>query len=91
MKTLSIQRNKMIPVFEAADKWWNTKNTFFSMLAGEKFSNREVVLTHLILIALFAGIVCAEILPVVSILAVAVSAVCVRFLNQKGYNANITD
>ena len=91
MKTLSIQKNKTVSVFEGANKWWNTKNAFFSMLTGEKFSNREVVLTHLILMAFCAGIACAETLPSVSILAIAISAVCVRFLNQKKNNANITD
>lgn len=91
MKTLSIQKNKTVSVFEGANKWWNTKNAFFSMFTGEKFSNREVVLAHLILMAFCAGIACAETHPFVSILAIAISAVCVRFLNQKENNTNITD
>ena len=49
MKTLSIHKNKALSASEAAGKWWRSKNMFFSMLAEEDFTNKEVVLVHLIL------------------------------------------
>ena len=56
MKTLSIHKDKTSLASETVGKWWNSKNVFFSLLTEENFSNREVVLAHLILIAI---IICA--------------------------------
>ena len=85
MKTLSIHKSKTSSASEAVGKWWNSKNVFFSLLAEENFTNKEVVLVHLILIAFLIGTALVETYPVISILA---SAVCVRILNGVGNNIN---
>lgn len=62
------------------------------MLAEEDFTNKEVVLVHLILMAFLIGTALVETYPVISILAVIVSAVCVKFLNNVGNkNNNVTN
>ena len=62
------------------------------MLAEEDFTNKEVVLVHLILMAFLIGTALVETYPVISILAVIVSAVCVKFLNNVGNeNSNVTN
>lgn len=92
MKTLSIHKNKALSASEAAGKWWRSKNMFFSMLAEEDFTNKEVVLVHLILITFLTCTAFVETYPVISILAVIVSAVCVKFLNNVGNkNSNVTN
>ena len=88
MKTLSIHKNKVLSASEAAGKWWRSKNIFFSMLAEEDFTNKEVVLVHLILITFLTCTAFVETYPVISILAVIASAVCVRILNGVGNNIN---
>ena len=92
MKTLSIHKSKTSSASEAVGKWWNSKNVFFSLLAEENFTNKEVVLVHLILMAFLIGTALVETYPVISILAVIVSAVCVKFLNNVGNkNSNVTN
>ena len=88
MKTLSIHKNKALSASEAVGKWWNSKNVFFSLLAEENFTNKEVVLVHLILMAFLIGTALVETYPVISILAIIASAVCVRILNGGGNNIN---
>ena len=92
MKTLSIHKSKTSSASEAVGKWWKSKNVFFSLLAEENFTNKEVVLVHLILMAFLIGTALVETYPVISILAVIVSAVCVKFLNNVGNeNSNVTN
>lgn len=62
-------------------KWWNAKNALFSAFTGESFTNKEVVLTHLILISLLIGISIAEAYPLVAVLMMGVCAVLVKQLN----------
>lgn len=88
MKTLSIHKSKTSSASEAVGKWWNSKNVFFSLLAEENFTNKEVVLIHLILMAFLIGTALVETYPVISILAIIASAVCVRILNGVGNNIN---
>ena len=88
MKTLSIHKNKVLSASEAAGKWWRSKNMFFSMLAEEDFTNKEVVLVHLILITFLTCTAFVETYPVISILAIIASAVCVRILNGVGNYIN---
>ena len=89
MKTLSIHKSKTSSASEAVGKWWNSKNVFFSLLAEENFTNKEVVLVHLILMAFLIGTALVETYPVISILA---SAVCVKSLNNVGNkNSNVTN
>ena len=88
MKTLSIHKNKALSASEAAGKWWRSKNMFFSILAEEDFTNKEVVLVHIILITLLTCTAFIETYPVISILAIIASAVCVRILNGVGNNIN---
>ena len=59
------------------------------MLAEEDFTNKEVVLVHLILITFLTCTAFVETYPVISILAVIVSAVCVKFLNN--VDSNVTN
>ena len=62
------------------------------MLAEEDFTNKEVVLVHLILITLLTCTAFIETYPVISIPAVIVSAVCVKFLNNvSNKNSNVTN
>lgn len=91
MKTLSLNKNKTLSISEAADKWWNSRNVFFSTIAEENFTNKEVILVHLILMELLACIAFIEAYPVVSIIAMGVSGACVKFLNNDGNNNNITN
>ena len=92
MKTLSIHKNKALSASEAAGKWWRSKNMFFSILAEEDFTNKEVVLVHLILMAFLIGTALVETYPVISILAILASAVCVKSLNNVGNkNSNVTN
>ena len=92
MKTLSIHKNKALSASEADGKWWRSKNMFFSILAEEDFTNKEVVLVHIILITLLTCTAFIETYPVISIPAVIVSAVCVKFLNNvSNKNSNVTD
>ena len=88
MKTLSIHKNKALSASEAVGKWWRSKNMFFSMLAEENFTNKEVVLVHLILMAFLIGTALVETYPVLSIIAIIASAVCVRILNGVGNSIN---
>ena len=82
MKTLSIHKNKALSASEAVGKWWRSKNMFFSMLAEENFTNKEVVLVHLILMAFLIGTALVETYPVLSIIAIIASAVNAR-VNDK--------
>lgn len=62
------------------------------MLAEEDFTNKEVVLVHLILMAFLIGTALVETYPVISILAILASAVCVKSLNNVGNkNSNVTN
>ena len=88
MKTLSIHKYKTSSASEAVGKWWNSKNVFFSLLTEENFTNKEVVLVHLILMAFLIGTALVETYPVISILAIIASAVCVRILNGVGNSIN---
>ena len=88
METTTIHKNKVLSASEAAGKWWRSKNIFFSMLAEEDFTNKEVVLVHLILITFLIGTALVETYPVISILAIIAGAVCVRILNGVGNNIN---
>ncbi|WP_314352112.1 hypothetical protein [Segatella oris] len=88
MKTLSIHKDKTSSASEAVGKWWNSKNVFFSLLTEENFTNKEVVLVHLILMAFLIGTALVETYPVISILAIIASAVCVRILNGVGNSIN---
>ena len=88
MKTLSIHKDKTSLASETVGKWWNSKNVFFSLLTEENFTNKEVVLVHLILMAFLIGTALVETYPVISILAIIASAVCVRSLNGGGNNIN---
>lgn len=67
---------------QVARKWWNAKNALFSTFTGECFSNKEVVLAHLILISLLIGIGSAEAYPLVAVLMIGVCAVIVKQLNK---------
>ena len=69
MKTLSIHKDKTSLASETVGKWWNSKNVFFSLLTEENFSNREVVLVHLILIALIICAAAVEVSLLVSFLS----------------------
>jgi len=92
METTTIHKNKVLSASEAAGKWWRSKNIFFSMLAEEDFTNKEVVLVHLILITLLTCTAFIETYPVISIPAVIVSAVCAKFLNNvSNKNSNVTN
>ena len=92
METTTIHKNKVLSASEAAGKWWRSKNIFFSMLAEEDFTNKEVVLVHIILITLLTCTAFIETYPVISIPAVIVSAVCVKFLNNvSNKNSNVTN
>ena len=92
MKTLSIHKNKALSASEAAGKWWRSKNMFFSILAEEDFTNKEVVLVHIILITLLTCTAFIETYPVISIPAVIVSAVRAKFLNNaSNKNRNVTN
>uniref|UniRef100_A0AB33J6P9 Uncharacterized protein n=1 Tax=Prevotella sp. GTC17254 TaxID=3236794 RepID=A0AB33J6P9_9BACT len=87
MKTLSIRKDKTLSVAEAVKKWWNSKNVFFSTLSEDEFTNKEVVLIHLFLTTYLICIVSVETYPMAAILAMGLSAGCVRSLN-KGGNQN---
>ena len=84
MKKLSIHKDKTSSASETVGKWWNSKNVFFSLLTEENFTNKEVVLVHLILMAFLIGTALVETYPVISILAILASAVCVKILNGVG-------
>lgn len=81
MNTLSIHKEEKASMVQVARKWWNSKNALFSAFTGEVFTNREVVLAHLILIAFLACTAFIETYPAISVLAIIVSAICVRLLN----------
>ena len=87
MKTVSIDKERTLSTAEITGKWWNSKNLFFSTLAEEDFTNKEVVLTHLILLALLLCIICIEEYPVVAILATGSCGALVKILN-KANNVN---
>lgn len=89
MKTIPVDKSKKTPVTEALAKWWNAKNLFFSSLTEEDFSNREVVLVHLIFIALLVSAVTVEVSLIVSFLSLAASGGFVSYLNRDDGNDNI--
>lgn len=82
MSTISIRKEEKTSTVKAVDMWWNSKNVFFSTITGENFTNKEVILTHLILMALLICIACVENYPIVATLAMAAGGVCVRLLNK---------
>ena len=83
-----VRKVKLATILRKMYKWGRSKNMFFSMLAEEDFTNKEVVLVHLILITFLIGTALVETYPVISILAIIASAVCVRILNGVGNNIN---
>lgn len=89
MKTLSINKDKTSLASETVGKWWNSKNVFFSLLTEENFSNREVVLVHLILIALIICAAAVEVSLLVSFLSLLAAGGLVACLNRADYNDNI--
>lgn len=82
MKTISIQKKKSLSVSEMADRWWNSKSVFFSAIAEEDFTNKEVILVHLILVSFLLGAAFVDTCFIISVLAILVSAVCVKLLNR---------
>lgn len=89
MKTISVDKSKETSVTEVIKKWWKTKNMFFSSLTEESFSNREVVLAHLILIAIIICAAAIEVSLLVSFLSLLVTGGLVAYLNRADYNDNI--
>ena len=89
MKTISVDKSKETSVTEVITKWWKAKNLFFSSLTEESFSNREVVLVHLILIALIICAAAVEVSLLVSFLSLLVAGGLVVYLNRADYNDNI--
>jgi len=89
MKTISVDKSKETSVTEVITKWWKAKNLFFSSLTEESFSNREVVLTHLILIAIIICAAAIEVSLLVSFLSLLVAGGLVAYLNRADYNDNI--
>ena len=89
MKTVSVDKSKEASVTEALSKWWNAKNLLFSSLMEESFSNREVVLVHLILIALIICAAAVEVSLLVSFLSLLAAGGIVSCLNRTDYNDNI--
>ena len=87
-----VRKVKLATILRKMYKWGRSKNMFFSMLAEEDFTNKEVVLVHLIFITFLTCTAFVETYPVISILAVIVSAVCVKFLNNvSNKNSNVTN
>lgn len=89
MKTISVDKSKETSVTEVITKWWKAKNLFFSSLTEESFSNREVVLAHLILIAIIICAAAIEFSLLVSFLSLLVAGGLVAYLNRADYNDNI--
>ena len=89
MKTISVNKSKETSVAEVLTKWWNAKNLLFSSLTEESFSNREVVLAHLILIAIIICAAAIEVSLLVSFLSLLVAGGLVVYLNRADYNDNI--
>lgn len=89
MKTISVDKSKETSVTEVITKWWKAKNLFFSSLTEESFSNREVVLAHLILIAIIICAAAIEVSLLVSFLSLLVAGGLVACLNRADYNDNI--
>ena len=89
MKTISVDKSKETSVTEVITKWWKAKNLFFSSLTEESFSNKEVVLVHLILIALIICAAAVEVSLLVSFLSLLVAGGLVAYLNRADYNDNI--
>lgn len=89
MKTISVDKSKETSVTEVITKWWKAKNLFFSSLTEESFSNREVVLAHLILIAIIICAAAIEVSLLVSFLSLLVAGGLVAYLNRADYNDNI--
>ena len=89
MKTISVDKSKETSVTEVITKWWKAKNLFFSSLTEESFSNREVVLAHLILIAIIICAAAIEVSLLVSFLSLLVAGGLVSYLNRADYNDNI--
>ena len=89
MKTISVDKSKETSVTEVITKWWKAKNLFFSSLTEESFSNKEVVLTHLILIAIIICAATIEVSLLVSFLSLLVAGGLVAYLNRADYNDNI--
>ena len=89
MKTISVDKSKETSVTEVITKWWKAKNLFFSSLMEESFSNREVVLAHLILIAIIICAAAIEVSLLVSFLSLLVAGGLVAYLNRADYNDNI--
>ena len=89
MKTISVDKSKETSVIEVITKWWKAKNLFFSSLTEESFSNREVVLAHLILIAIIICAAAIEVSLLVSFLSLLVAGGLVAYLNRADYNDNI--
>lgn len=89
MKTISVDKSKETSVTEVITKWWKAKNLFFSSLTEESFSNKDVVLTHLILIAIIICAAAIEVSLLVSFLSLLVAGGLVAYLNRADYNDNI--
>ena len=54
MKTMTINRNAQRAA--QLQEWWEAKSKLYSLIAGEKFTRGEVVLTHAVLVAILAVI-----------------------------------
>lgn len=89
MKSIPVDKSKKTPATETLAKWWNAKNLFFSSLTEEDFSNREVLLAHLILIAIIICAAAIEVSLLVSFLSLLVAGGLVAYLNRADYNDNI--
>lgn len=62
--------------------WLNKKNELFTRIGGELFTNREVVLVHVIVLSMIVGGIVAEKNIAVSLLCVAMAVVGAILLNR---------
>ena len=82
MLTMTLKRNQSRTA--SLKEWWHAKNGLYSAFTGDKVTNRDVVLTHNILVAALVLIATVETSFLLAIVALAWMGTAVWHLKKGG-------
>lgn len=81
--TITVQKTNGISVKNTVNAWLNKKNKFFSNIAEENFTNKEVLCTNIICAAIMMAAITIEYMPMISVLNGLIAAGAAIKLNNK--------
>lgn len=83
MKKMNALPNKKEKYFSKVNnQWLNSNNQLFSIVAGRDYTNKELLLTVLIIITLLFCNNCYEAYPIMSFFTMIVAGVLIKLLNR---------